>query len=226
VTPVLEFALWLIFGSITVGGLGLAGLLVWVTVRAMVRGSSGLTHLVTPSPIAVPAFGSVTVRNSIGIVGTIWLTLLVLAPLLALALWQFAVELEKGQAGGSLVLASVHLVLIWALLRLGTRVQRKVDLSGSGLVVAPGRGAASRVCVGRHHARRRRQLRRTGRQRTVFVRDSWACCDSRHLASAVGITAHDGARAHASRELELPEPRVARGLNRTSTTENPPDPSA
>ena len=136
-TPAFEFALWLIFGSITVGGLGLAGLLVWVTFRAMVRGSSGVTYPVTPSPIAVPAFGSVTVRNSIGIVGTIWFTLLVLAPLLLLALWQFAVELEKGQAGGSLVLASVHLVLIWALLRLGTRVQRKVELSRSGLVVHP-----------------------------------------------------------------------------------------
>ena len=136
-TPALEIALWIIFASITIGGLGLAALLIWVTVRAIVRGWRQATRPITPSPIPVPSFGSAVIRSSIGIVATFWLTLLVLIPLLALALWQFVVELGRGRVGASLVLAIVHLVLIWALLRLGTRVQRKIELSTSGLVVHP-----------------------------------------------------------------------------------------
>jgi len=137
VTPPLEIALWLIFASISIGGVGLAALLVLVTLRAMVRVSTEATRPTTPSPIPVPSFGTATVRNSLGIVATFWLSLLVLLPLLVLALWQVGVELGRGLIGASLVLAIVHLVLIWALLNLGARVQRKIELSTSGLVVHP-----------------------------------------------------------------------------------------
>lgn len=136
-SPALEIALWLIFSSITVGGLGLAALLMWVTARAITRGLSREPRPLAPSPFSPSPFGSVTVRNSIGIVGTIWLTLLLLVPLLALALWQLAVEMERGRIGVSLLFAIIHLALIWALMRLGTRVQRKIEISGAGLVVHP-----------------------------------------------------------------------------------------
>jgi hypothetical protein len=137
VSPALEIVLWLIFASIIIGGLGLTALLVWVTLQAMARVWIQATRSMTPAPISVPTFGSATVRNSIGIVATFWLSLLVLIPLLALALWQFAVELGGGRVGGSLVLSIVHLVLIWALLHLGTHVQRKIELSTIGLVAHP-----------------------------------------------------------------------------------------
>jgi hypothetical protein len=131
-----EIVLWLIFASISIGGIGLVTLLVWVTVRAMVRGVTR-DSTVAPSAIALPALGSASLRSSVGIVATIWLSLLVLVPLLALALWQFAVELESGRVGASLVVALVHLSLIWILLRLGTRVQRQIDISRTELVVHP-----------------------------------------------------------------------------------------
>jgi hypothetical protein len=85
----------------------------------------------------VPTFGTATVRNSIAVVATFWLTLLVLIPLFVLALWQFAVEVGRGRVGVSLALAIIHLVLIGALLRLGSRVQRRIELSMTGLAVHP-----------------------------------------------------------------------------------------
>lgn len=135
--PALEIALWLLFASITIGGLGLTTLLIWVTARAILRGLAREPRPFTVLPFPLPAIGSSTVRNSVGIVGTIWLTLLVLIPLLLLALWQLAVEIARGQVGGSLAFALIHLALIWALMHLGTRVQRKVELSRNGLVVHP-----------------------------------------------------------------------------------------
>ena len=131
-----EVALWFLFASITIGGLGLATLLMWVTVQD-VRRRVVRQPRTAETPFPLRPSGSSTVRNSVGIVGTIWLTLLVLIPLLLLALWQLAVEIARGQVGGSLAFAVIHLALVWALMHLGTRVQRKVELSRNGLVVHP-----------------------------------------------------------------------------------------
>ena len=73
---------------------------------------------------------------------------MVLVPLLVLALWQVAVELERGRIGMSLVLAIVHLLLIWVLLHLGTRVERRVELSNTTLVLHPVIGSRRELAWG------------------------------------------------------------------------------
>lgn len=135
-----ELFLWIVFATITFAGVGLALLLAWTAASAMVRGAKRASFYAiwpVPEPIVVPRFGSVSIRNQMTVVLTIWLTLLLLAPLLILALWAFATELQARRIGAGLAVAAVHLFLIWQLLRLGTRVQQRIELSRAGLTSHP-----------------------------------------------------------------------------------------
>ncbi len=131
---------WLFLVAISVGGLALTGLLFWMTGRGLVHGLRRMP-VPSPEPLVLPALDTLTVRSQIAMVATIWMALLVLVPLFVLALWALAVELTAGAAGASLLFAIVHLLLIWQLLRLGSRVQRKVDVSRSALGTHPVFGA-------------------------------------------------------------------------------------
>ncbi len=77
------------------------------------------------------------VRSDVFKVGMIWTSLLVLVPLLFLALWAAAVETMTQRIGVGLVFAIIHPLLIWQFIRLGTHVQREVELSRSTLRVHP-----------------------------------------------------------------------------------------
>jgi len=134
----LEVLLWLIFASLGFAIVGFGVLLVWHTGRSVWRSWHRLRrgrNIVRA--FAAPANGAVAVRSDLTAPGLIWISLFALVPLLILAFWAATVEIATGRVGVGLVLAIVHPVLLWQLVQLGTRVQRKVDLSPMLLVVHP-----------------------------------------------------------------------------------------
>jgi hypothetical protein len=132
----LEVLLWLIFASLGFAIVGFGVLLVWHTGRSVWR-SRHLLRGGRNDVRALPTSGTITVRSDLTAPGLIWISLFALVPLLILAFWAAMVEIATGRVGVGLVLAIAHPLLLWQLIHLGTRVQRKVDLSPTLLVAHP-----------------------------------------------------------------------------------------
>jgi hypothetical protein len=138
----LEVLLWLIFGSFAAAVAIYVALLAWATARIVGRGRPFGRRAPAMHELPIPAAGTFVLRTDGVGVGLIWNSLLILLPLLALALWAVAVEFGARTLGTGLVFALIHVLLIWQMIRIGTRVQRVVEISRSSLVVHPvfGRG--------------------------------------------------------------------------------------
>ena len=134
--PYLDIFLWLLIGPIGLAVVAYVALIVWATTRKLKHG-----ELFAPSredgQLVLPAAGQLVVRSDPFGIAAIWISLLILVPLLILALWAAAVEIASRTVGAGLLFAIVHPFLVWQMIRLGTHVQRAVDLSHSGLTTHP-----------------------------------------------------------------------------------------
>jgi hypothetical protein len=141
----LDVLLWLIFGSLGIALAGFGVLLVWQFGRIVRRtarlvwGRRDVVH-----PIVLPATGGFVISD-LGAPALIWVSLFALIPLLLLAVWAATLEIAARRPGLGLVFAVVHPFLLWQLVRLGTHVQRRVDLSRTLLVVYPALGRRREV---------------------------------------------------------------------------------
>lgn len=137
----MEALLWLLFASI---GLWFVGVFViavagplgafdWLSERSSKRSTlaaGDLTVTVVTDPLAV---------------FFIWTTLAALIPIGLLAIWALAVEVGTGRVGGALAFSALHLYFLWKLMQLGTRVQRRVEFSRTGVLAQPVIGSARHI---------------------------------------------------------------------------------
>lgn len=134
--------LWLMFGSIGLGFLGICALALWGLVRHYLPTRRDGGHRTAEARrVLGGALGTTAVFTDPAAVLFIVSTLLLLAPVLLLACWSFAIEAASTRLGPGLPLVLIHLFLLWQLVLLGTKVQRKVEISTTELVSSPVIGA-------------------------------------------------------------------------------------
>ena len=127
-----EVVAWLVFASFALAVVSSIGLLSYAALRAMFFAQPTATR-----PSEIPNAGELVLRRNPVSVGAIWTSLFILVPLLVLALWALADDLGGRRVGAGLAFAIIHSILLWQLVRYGTRVQREIALTHSALRVQP-----------------------------------------------------------------------------------------
>lgn len=138
----LEVLVWVALGAISAFLAGVALLPIWLAFRSARRRDRGGTG---NEPIVLSADKALTIRNDPIAIALPPVTLLALIPLLALTLWAVVAELAARTPGWGLALLLGHSFLLWRLAQLGTRIQRRIELSRMTLVTHPVLGGRREV---------------------------------------------------------------------------------
>jgi hypothetical protein len=131
-----EAFLWGTFVLIGLGGIGLSVVVVWGLLRIVGVARPELEPIDDLERIARGGLARAAFNDPAAVLFIASIVLLLL-PLLALALWSFSLEARSGKVGAGLPFVLVHLLLLWQLLLLGTKVQRRVELSATGIEMFP-----------------------------------------------------------------------------------------
>jgi hypothetical protein len=134
-----ELVAFLVFASFAAAAVGSFGLLAWSVWRLR----SPASKIVLPAQMA--GASEVVLRSTPLRIAAIWISLLLLLPLLVLAIWAVAVELSARRVGPGLAFAAIHSWLLWRFVLYGTQVQRQIALSASHVRVSPVFGTSREV---------------------------------------------------------------------------------
>jgi len=126
-----EIVAYLVFASFAAAAVCAFGLLAWSVWRLR----SPASKVVLPAQL--PSTSELILRPSPLRIAAIWISLLLLLPLLALAIWAVAVELSARRVGLGLAFAAIHSWLLWRFVAYGTQIQRQIALSVSNVRVSP-----------------------------------------------------------------------------------------
>lgn len=139
VPPYVEIVAYLVFASFAAAAVCSFGLLIWSVWRLRSPASKRVL------PVQLSSASELVLRSRPLRIAAIWISLLLLLPLLGLAIWAVAVELSARRVGLGLAFAAIHSWLLWRFVLYGTHVQRQIALSASHVRVSPVFGTSREV---------------------------------------------------------------------------------